>query len=65
MTALAVQRTPHRLRADIRRVIAKPYLPGEEVVPGGGTRAGLLMLRVLQIPEAQVHALLGAVLDGP
>jgi predicted GH43/DUF377 family glycosyl hydrolase len=63
MTPIPVQRTPHRLLADIRRVIVKPYLPGEEVVPGGGgTRAGLLMQRILQIPDAQVPVLLADIL---
>ena len=46
--------------ADSRRVIAKPYLPGEEIGPGGGpSRAHLLMARILAIPEDQI----GAVLD--
>jgi predicted GH43/DUF377 family glycosyl hydrolase len=54
MSALSVKRSPHQLRPDLRRVIAKPYLPGEEIVPGGDSRAGLLMRRILQIPDAEV-----------
>lgn len=57
-------RTEHRLRPDARRVIAKPYLPGEEIVPGGDSRTGVLMRRVLAIPDAEVPALLGAILQG-
>jgi len=62
MVRVAVRRTEHRLLPDVRRVIAKPYLPGEEIVPGGDSRAGLLMRRVLEIPEAQVGGLIEAVL---
>jgi predicted GH43/DUF377 family glycosyl hydrolase len=47
------------LLPDARRVVAKPYLPGEELVPGGDSRTGLLMRRVLAIPEAEVSELLG------
>jgi predicted GH43/DUF377 family glycosyl hydrolase len=38
-------------------VLAKPYLPGEETLLPGASRAHLLMQRVLAIPEAQVDAL--------
>ena len=62
MTAITVRRTGQRLLPDARRVIAKPYLPGEEIGPGGDSRAGLLMQRVLAIPEEQVSALLAAIL---
>jgi len=47
---------------DPRRVIAKPFLPGEEVVRGGGTRAGLLMERILGLPEEEVARALASVL---
>ena len=54
-----LRRTRHSLRADPSRVIAKPYLPGEEIAaPGASTRAGLLMARVLAIPEAETAAFL-------
>jgi predicted GH43/DUF377 family glycosyl hydrolase len=62
MAPIALRRTSHRLLADTRRVIAKPYLPGEEIVPGGDSRAGLLMRRVLLIPEPQVQGLLAELL---
>jgi predicted GH43/DUF377 family glycosyl hydrolase len=61
MSRVAVTRSPQRLTRDPRRVIAKPYLPGEEVIPGGDTRSGLLMQRVLAIPEAEVAGLLDRV----
>ena len=57
MTALAVTRTRHRLVADSRRVLAKPFLPGEETLLPGQSRAQLLMERILAIPEAEVAAL--------
>ncbi len=54
-----VRRTAHRLRNDPSRVIAKPYLPGEEISAGEtGNRADLLMERILAIPEAEVVAML-------
>jgi predicted GH43/DUF377 family glycosyl hydrolase len=47
------------LEHDPSRVIAKPYLPGEEIGPAGTTsRAGLLMTRILAIPEPEVGPLL-------
>jgi predicted GH43/DUF377 family glycosyl hydrolase len=47
---------------DARRVLAKPYLPGEELILPGVSRAGLLMERILAIPEAAVGALLATIL---
>ena len=64
MSRIAVTRTSHRLLPDARRVIANPYLPGQEIVPGGDSRAGLLMQRILAMPEAQVATVLaGLVAD--
>ena len=63
MSALQLTRSQQRLTADPRRVIAKPYLPGEEIIPGGDSRSGLLMQRVLAIPEADVAGLLDRVLS--
>ncbi len=57
------RRTDHVLRADARRVIAKPYLPGEELTPGGDQRSSLLMERILGIPEADVAALTATVMQ--
>ena len=62
MSRVEVTRSPQRLTPDPRRVIAKPYLPGEEVIPGGDSRSGLLMQRVLAIPESEVAALLDRVI---
>jgi len=58
VTRTQIRRTPHRLEHDVRRVIAKRYLPGEEIGPGGHSRARLLMQRIMAIPEAQVEPLL-------
>ena len=57
MTSLAVTRTRHRLLPDPRRVLAKPYLPGEETLLPGQSRAQLLMARILAIPEPEVAGL--------
>ncbi len=53
-------RTTHRLRPRPRRVIAKPYLPGEEIAPGGAAARRAADARVLAIPEAEVAAHAGA-----
>lgn len=62
MPRVPVRRLPLRLQPDVKRVIAKPYLPGEEIALGSANRAGLLMQRVLDIPEAGVGAQLAAIL---
>ena len=61
MAAITVTRTRHRLLPDPKRVLAKPFLPGEEVLLGGTSRVALLMDRVLAIPEADVGAQLAAI----
>jgi predicted GH43/DUF377 family glycosyl hydrolase len=61
MKPLTVLRTGHRLLPDPRRVIAKPYLPGEDGVAGGDSRVGLLVKRVLAIPEADVGPMLARI----
>lgn len=58
-----IRRTSHILRHDASRVIAKPYLPGEEIATGdAGSRAGLLMARILALPDEDVAAALQQVL---
>ena len=62
--SIAVTRTQHRLLPDARRVLAKPYLPGEEVILPGPSRALQLLQRIIAIPEAQVRSLLDDILKG-
>jgi len=62
MSSTTITRTRHRLLPDARRVLAKPFLPGEEVLLAGPSRAGDLMARILAIPEARVGVLLEDVL---
>jgi predicted GH43/DUF377 family glycosyl hydrolase len=57
MLPIRIKRTQCRLARDARRVLAKPYLPGEEAILPGESRAHLLMSRVLAIPEDDVRAL--------
>lgn len=59
-----IKRTSHRLEHDPRRVIAKPYLPGEEIFTDTGTRAGLLMTRILALSEDEVVRVLGETIEG-
>ena len=58
-----IKRTSHFLKHDPGRVIAKPYLPGEEISADTGTRAGLLMARILALPEAEVRVVLAQTLE--
>lgn len=62
MSGLSIQRTGHRLLPDVRRVLAKPYSPGEEALLAGPSRAALLMQRILAIPESDVRRLLDGIL---
>jgi predicted GH43/DUF377 family glycosyl hydrolase len=59
-----IKRTSHLLRHDPSRVLAKPYLPGEEIFTDTATRASLLMARILGLPEAEVGAMLERTLAG-
>jgi predicted GH43/DUF377 family glycosyl hydrolase len=63
MKAITIKRTRHRLLPDARRVLAKPYHPGEELILPGQSRAQLLITRILAIPEAQIAALCADVLE--
>lgn len=57
----AVTRSTHTLLPNPRRVLARPFLPGEEIVLGGHSRAGLLMDRVLGLEESDVASALAHV----
>jgi predicted GH43/DUF377 family glycosyl hydrolase len=63
MTPIPTTRTRHRLLPDASRVLAKPYLPGEETLLPGQSRANLLVERILAIPESQVKALNAEILQ--
>ena len=58
-----IKRTTHWLCHDSKRVLAKPYLPGEEISHGANTRTGLLMARVLAIPQADAALILEQTLE--
>jgi hypothetical protein len=62
MSELNITRTRQRLLPDPRRVLAKPYLPGEEIVLAGSSRTSLLMERILSLTESEVTAQLGIVM---
>ncbi len=58
---LRVTRTQHRFLPDPQRVILRPFLPGEEVFVDGRSRVGLVLDRILALPEEEIPAALGAV----
>jgi len=53
---LRVTRTQHRFLPDPQRVILRPHLPGEEVFANGRSRVGLILDRILALPEEQIPA---------
>jgi predicted GH43/DUF377 family glycosyl hydrolase len=64
MRQLAVTRTAHRFLPDPRRVIAKPYLPGEEIyTPDGKSRVKVLLERIIAIPDWEIAGILDGVLS--
>ncbi len=64
MTAsgMLVRHAPLELRPDPTRVIARPFLPGQEVLSRGMSRAESVIARVLALTEDQVTAELSAIL---
>src|SRR5690348_2348323 len=60
MSADLVTRTNHRLVPDLRRVVAKLFIPGEET-RRGTSRASAVMSRVIALAEPEVSALVQAV----
>lgn len=59
-----VLRTDCVLRPDPRRVVARLFLPGQEMATPGTSRAGAVVARCLSISQADVAAELRQVLDG-
>ena len=64
MNPLPVTRSEDvRLVSDPRRVITKPFLPGEEVFPDGRSRIEIVLQRILALPEHEIVATLQAVTE--
>jgi predicted GH43/DUF377 family glycosyl hydrolase len=63
MRSISITRTRHRVLPDPRRVLAKSFLPGEEILLPGHSRAHLLMQRILAIPEDHIAALNAEILQ--
>ena len=61
--AVTAHRVPAALAPDPSRVLARLFLPGEEL-PGGRSRAGAVAGRVMGLPEPQVERLATGLLDG-
>jgi predicted GH43/DUF377 family glycosyl hydrolase len=55
MDALRMRRCDSvRLTPDARRVIVKPFLPGEEIHPNGKSRLQIVLGRIMAMPEPEV-----------
>ena len=59
----AVKRTAHRLLPDSRRVITKPFLPGEEIFSNGKSRVKVILERILGLSDAEATTLLAGLLE--
>ncbi|MDA1061343.1 MAG: glycoside hydrolase family 130 protein [Chloroflexi bacterium] len=62
MDPIPVTRTEARFLPDPRRVITRPFLPGDQVFPNGQSRVELIIERVLSMPEEEAAATLVATL---
>ncbi|MEE9183834.1 MAG: glycoside hydrolase family 130 protein [Acidimicrobiia bacterium] len=61
MKPIPITRRRVRFLPDTHRVIAKPYLPGEQVFPDGQSRVELVIKRILAMPESEVASTLAGV----
>jgi predicted GH43/DUF377 family glycosyl hydrolase len=62
MTVAAVIRTGQRLRPDPSRVIARLFVPGQELLAGSESRASVVVGRILDLDEREVDAALVSVM---
>ncbi len=60
MNPIPITRRRVRFLPDPHRVIAKPFLPGEQVFPDGQSRAELIVNRILAMAESDVASTLAA-----
>jgi hypothetical protein len=60
VSSLAVVRSDIRLLPDSRRIITKPFVPGEFTPAAGGVAAGAVLRRIMALPEEDVTATLAA-----
>lgn len=61
MSGPSVTRTGHVLRPDPTRVVTTMFLPGQEIMTSGTSRAGAVLDRVLGLSDDQVEAALAQV----
>lgn len=62
--AALATRTPHRLCPDPRRVVARLFLPGQEMLGYGQSRAAGVVERILALTDEEVASALDDVLTG-
>ena len=64
MSALRVGRYGGvQLLPDARRVLVKPFLPGEQLFPDGSSRIETILRRILAMSEHDVSATLAVTVD--
>ena len=62
MTSALAVRTNHRLRPDPSRVIARLFVPGQELLAGSESRASVVVGRILALDEADVESGLASIM---
>ena len=60
MDSIPITRTEVRFLPDPHRVIAQPFIPGDQVFPNGQSRVEVLVERVLALSEEEVSSTLAA-----
>ncbi len=63
MNPIPITRSPVRFTRDPHRVIAKPFLPGEQVFPDGQSRVRVVVKRILAMSGPDVTATLRSTRD--
>ena len=62
MTVAVALRTDNRLRPDPSRVIARLFVPGQELLAGSESRASVVVGRILDLDESEVERALTSVM---
>jgi hypothetical protein len=64
MNVIPITRTNVRLLPDSSRVIARLFVPGDQIFPEGRSRIGLIVERILAMPDDQLASTLEGAYQG-
>jgi len=60
MNPIPITRTDVRFLPDSRRVIARLFVPGDQIFPDGRSRIELIVDRILAMPDGELASTLAA-----